>query len=236
MAVTANVIQNENVSELVPPTGDYQAGVSNLDTGEPIENGVKLPYPQQPSISWLYYNCWLEFELDAGIVTHRHLPQSDPNPDTLGVIPFDATALETTIGGVNTKTLDSSFNDFSQRMAHSVYRFCLKGNAIRVGLQVPIPTAVGTMVANCKPIPDDERPQRAFNKLVANYGGFPVFYAEWELWYTVTVPPTQQQLPPQNPASKIVSDQIPPTDGIQVPFTVPDPNAVTTIPPLLNPI
>lgn len=231
---------------------DYEPGISHSDDSNFLEQGVLFPWLVDPEVSWLEYQCFVECHLDSGVVTHRPLPQSTlrtrpgsppiPDADTLSTfnvydpkmgssgVPGNNN-LNTRTLGVNLKSKDD-FEDVPQRMAHSIYRFCLKGHAIRVGYQIPIPRleSIGGIPA----VPDDDPPQRASNRLVGNNSGIPIYMAQWELWYTVAVPPKEAALPPPNLAEHIRADRAVP-DGIQVPVSLPDDNT-TRLPPPNNEI
>jgi hypothetical protein len=216
------VFQNANVTSGFAANGAYQQGISDSDAGTVLEQGVKVPWCTSSAGSYAYYDCWLEMELDSGIVVHRQLPQTYTNADSLGSMDmFDAGLEQNTTQGVNTKSV-GDFQDVAQRMAHSVYRFNLRGLALRVGYQVPIPSLKS--FGGVDAIPDDEPRQRAYNKIVGNYSGVPLWKAEWSLWYTVAEPPTDQQNPPPNLAQHIRATDPLPT-ALQAPFSQPDDSA-----------
>lgn len=215
-----NLFQNTNTAVGLSPSARFQQGISNVDDlGISAESKIKLPYIKDSVASYFYYDVHISCYLDSGIVVHRHLPQSNPIADSLGGIDFASPTIDkVTSFGVNTKSVDS-FTDTVQRMAHSIYRFCLRGEAIRASYQVPIPKIV--TICGVPAIPDDADNQKAYNKVVANYSGVPVFYAAWELWYTVAVPPEEQQTPPANLGEHIRGDAVLP-DSIQGPWSQPD--------------
>lgn len=225
------VFQNENLAAGLPQRSTYQVGVSDVDDGTRMEQGITLPWPSESKASYVYYDCWIECELDSGIVVHRQLPQYSTAADSLGVADMFNTGLETiTKQGVNTISA-GRFTDTTQRMAHSIYRFCLRGIALRIGYQVPIPKLL--TVGGVTAIPDDEIKQKAYNKIVGNYSGVPMWKAEWSQWYTVAAPPITQQLPPPNLAEHIrASDTLP--AALQAPWSEPDDDAVPSAPPLGN--
>jgi hypothetical protein len=230
------IFQNENKVHGLQPNAAYQVGISDLDTlGNAPESGVNAGWLIDPDVSWLEYECWIECRLDSGVVTHRQLPQSVQSYDTLGQITVDDPLMAVNKNGINLKS-KGKFTGLVQRMANSVYRFNLKGRALRMGYQIPIPSLKS--VAGVPAIPDDEDPQKAFCMLWGNYSGVPVYLAQWSLWYTVSVPPTKPQDPPADLADHIAAtDQLP--QGIQVPVTVPDSQAVRAAPSnlqLQNPI
>jgi hypothetical protein len=227
------IFQSENVLQGLSDNADFQPGVSDLDSlGTAPEQRVGFGWPIDPELSWLEYMSWIECYLDSGTVVHRALPQSVQAFDTLAQTSIDDPNLSKNKNGVNLKS-QGNFKDLVQRMAHSVYRFCLKGRALRAGYQIPIPSLKS--VGGVQAIPDDEMPQKAFNMLWGNNSGVPIYLAQWALWYTVSVPPTKAQDPPPDLADHIAaSDPVP--SSIQVPVTVPDDNAVTTSPVFNNPI
>jgi hypothetical protein len=217
--------QDENKAQGI--TGSQvQAGISNADDGRIIEKGITLPWLFNPRYSWMAYQCWIECHLDSGMVLHKPLPQSNPEPDTLAsgfVSPLD-NDFESNVAGVNLKST-GNYTDVVQRMANSDYRFVLKGYGMRAGYQIPIPglKSVGGVDA----VPDER--QFGQNTIVGNCSGIPIWYAEWDLWYFVNLPPTKAQVPPPNVALHIAGDQqLSPT--IQAPYSQPDGNAVAAIP------
>lgn len=224
---------DENEAANLAANAGFQVGVSDLDpAGNPVEQGIKLSWAD-PTSSWVYYECGIECYLDSGIVVHRHLPQSDPNADTLSSCDVTDSDLRTKIdAGVNVKSVDD-FADVRQRMAHSVYRFRLFGQAMRVGYQVPIPGL--KKVGGVNAVPDDEQEQYAVNWISGNYSGVILWRAEWSLWYTVTVPPTEDQPAPDNLAAQIDGDELPP-DQMQAPYSQPDDEAENSAPALQNPV
>lgn len=222
------IFQDENIAQGIAKNSQFQAGVSDFDPyGNTLEKGVLLPTPGG-NATWVHYENTIYCVLDSGIVTHRTLPQFNTAPDTLASCMITDTNIDKITGkGVNTKSVDQ-FADVVQRMAHSQYRFCMKGEAMRVGEQVPIPGL--KLVGGVSAIPHDNNPQWAYNKIAGNYSGVILWYAEWELWYTVAVPPRSQQLPPPNLAQHIAADSPYPTGGIQAPISQPDDNAQTNNP------
>lgn len=220
--------KNENEAAGLPIKGNFQAGVSNVDSGMNNERGILIPWASDPSASWMYYDITLSCILDSGIVTHRHLPQVDNTADTLASCFVSDPDIDKIINkGVNLKSNDR-YDDVVQRMAHSQYRFCLSGQAIRIGYQVPIPGLV-KMSNGAKFIPHDGNPQRAFNKIAGNYSGVPLWYAKWELWYTLASAPKVQMSPPANLAAHIGADETLP-EGMQAPQSQPDSEALPNAP------
>jgi hypothetical protein len=228
------IFLNENVARGLSQNAAFQVGKSDVDRlGNSPEQDVQAGWLINPDISWVEYECWIESYLDSGIAIHRPLPQSAQQVDSLAASSVDDPDFAQITTGVNL-TSKARYKNITQRMATSVYRFCLKGYAKRVGYRIPIPSlkSVGGVPA----VPDDEQPQAAYNRMVGNNGGVPIFFAEWALWYTVAVPPREEQLPPSDLAEHITAEDQLPT-GIQVPLTVPDSEAVNTQPPqLFNPI
>lgn len=219
----AAIFVDENQAQGVPPKSAFQVGVSDFDnSGTTIESGVKVPVPDDENANWLYYDIAILTQLDSGIVVHRTLPQVDVDAATLASCTVGDKNIDQITGkGVNILSQEK-FTDIVQRMGHARFWFCLFGEAMRIGQQVPIPglKTVGGVPA----IPFDENPQVAFNKNVGNYSGAILWYAKWELWYTVAVPPKAQQLPPRNLSQYIDSDQTLP-NGLQAPFSFPDDEA-----------
>lgn len=231
-----DLFQDENLTNGLQPNNRFQVGVSDFDDGGiSVEQGIGISWSSDPEATWLFHECTIQCYLDSGIAVHNHLPQVDNDADTLGsYFSTDASGETITNKGVNTVSLDR-FTDLEQRMAHSRYWFNLVGRAVRVGYQIPIPKlkSIGGVV----PTPYDQTAQKAFNRIIANYSGVPVYYAEWSLWYTVTTPPTSQQLPPANLAAHITADT-PLPQQMQAPFSQPDAKASNTnpVPQLQNPI
>jgi hypothetical protein len=218
--------QDENKTRVWPAGSPLLAGRNNLDPGGPIEKGFGLPWTVDPRLTWLDYNCWIECYLDSGLAVHRPLPQSDDPVDTLAsqsVSPVDADAPSAKTGLVLQSK--AHFRDVVQRMAASRYRFGLKGYALRAGYQIPVPglKTVGGVPAVL------EEEAVAYNRIVGNLSGIPLWYAAWTLWYTVVVPPTKEQAPPPNFAMAISGDQKLPK-FIQAPFSTGDSNSVPALP------
>lgn len=222
------ILLNENVSNGLSKDAQFQVGVSDFDTlGKPAESGILLPIASDASASWVYYDVALACQLDSGIVVHRRLPQVDNTADTLASCMITDKDIDKLTGkGVNLISNDK-FADVVQRMAHAQYWFRLYGQAMRVGYQIPIPGL--KQVGGVKAIPHDENRQWAYNKIVGNYSGVILWYAQWSLWYTVAAPPVSQQVPPPNLAVHIAGDAKLP-EGMQSPFSQPDDNAQTTMP------
>ncbi len=230
------IFENENAANGIPPKSQYQTGISDLDpTGAPVEQGILLPFAGDAQATWNYYDCSCICYLDSGIVVHRLLPQSDPEPDSLGSYDVAASAPDKLTGmGVNLKSNDS-FADVVQRMAHSRYWFNLVGKAIRVGQQIPIPKLVS--IGGQTAVPDDERPQMGYNYIAGNWSGQVIYAAVWSLWYTIATPPTTSKafVPPNLAAHAGEDDDV--GKGPQAPFSQPDDEAVESAPSgLLNPI
>lgn len=219
--------KDENVAQGVVggANAPFQVGISNVDSGTQVEKGITIPWTVDQSVSWLDYNCWIEIRLDSGMVLHKILPQSQYPPDQLGQLDFNDVNLYTNTKGVNLKSA-GTYKDFIQRMATSDYRFGLHGHAVRAGYQPPIPKIV--TIAGLPATPDAIQNVRG-PRIIANMSGIPIWAAQWELWYMVALPPKQDQVPPTNLALHIRGDQQLPQD-IQVPFSVPDYNAVPAAP------
>jgi len=197
--------------------------VQGYSTTQP-ETKTPLPWGIDPGSSYLDYRCWTETELDPGLCLHKPLPQSNPQPDTLGLIDCQADNLDKFTpppsGGVNLASRSLAV-DVIQRMATSTYRFVLRGHALRVGWQIPIPSLVA--VGEITPVP--VWPQRATNVIVGNFCGIPIFHAVWELHYIVQQTPSsgsQAGVPvPYNPYLQMRPDQQLP-DTIQAPVSMKD--------------
>ena len=101
------------------------------------------------------------------------------------------------------------------------------GWARRAGYQIPIPKLV--TVAGVQAVPHDEVPQEAFNRIIGNLSGIPLWFARWQLWYTTAVPPRAAQDPPTELASHIGARAPLPT-GVQVPVSIPDQNSAPSAP------
>jgi hypothetical protein len=222
----------ENVAQGVI-SANFEAGIDDVDNINVPEADVESPWLIDKDVSWLDGEWWTETTLDSGMVVHKLLPQSAQNADTLSSGDIDASGFSIKTDGINFKSA-GNFTDIVQRMATSTYRICLKGWARRAGYQVPIPglrTRGGVLL-----VPDDDLPQKVVGPcIIANNYGIPVWYARWELWYTLATPPVKAQIPPPNFAQHISAT----TDllkGIQVPITAPDAQSVRSGPDLTNPI
>lgn len=224
-------ILKENVAAGLSQGSKFKAGISDYDPGKVIEQGVKLPWPSQPNISWVYYDCTVSAMLDSGIVVHNRLPQIDNTYDTLGMCDFNDPNLDTLInGGVNIHSNDE-YTDIVQRMAHSRYWFRIHGQALRIGKKIPIPSL--KTVGGVSLIPHDNNPQWAFNRIApgVNYNGVILWHAAWSLWYTTLTPPRTQFIPAADPSAHISeATPQPPTSGIQAPYSQPDDNATKVAP------
>lgn len=218
--------KNENDVLGIPEDAQFQAGISNVDSGLRFEQDLLLPWPSDPLTSWVYYDCTLAVMLDSGIVIHNRLPQVDNTPDTLAMCDLNDPNLDLlATGGVNLKCKDQ-YTDIVQRMGHARYWFRLWGQALRVGHQVPIPGI--KMIGGVPAIPYDKNPQWAFNRIFpgGNYSGGILWHAAWSLWYTTAVPPRTQEIPTADPAAHIRGDVEIPKKGIGVPISQPDNNAI----------
>lgn len=216
--------RDENAVRKLPPRGKFQAGVANADTDKFPERGITWPGVGDPTVTFLDYSCWVEVVLDPGTVLHKALPQTTQTPDDLGVIDVaNQAALANFTGpGVNTATRNT-YTDTIQQMATSTFIFALRGYARRIGYQVPIPKLL--QAAGVAAVPTN--PQRAYNRVIGNLGGIPVFFAQWDKWYLVSVPVKAAQVPPANLAVHMDGKTAPP-QAIQVPYSLPDYNAVDT--------
>ena len=217
----------EATARNAPPPANFLIGSSNSSDNTTVEKGITLSWTVNPRLTWWDYNCWIECYLDSGIALHKPLPQKDDTIDTPAsqlVSPIDANA-PANKNGVNLISR-GSFTDVVQRMASSTYRFALKGYGVRAGYQIPIP-GIKT-VAGVPAI--FERSGACYNRIIGNLSGIPLWYATWELWYVVTIPPTEAQEPPPNFAEAIRGEQDLPA-AIQVPFSAGDYNAVPGAPP-----
>lgn len=217
----------------LPKDGPFQVGRSNNENDSTPEQSILLPWPRNPSASYLYFECTVGVVLDSGIVVHNRLPQVESGfNDTLASIPLDDPRLDTITNlGVNLRCKDQ-YQDIVQRMGHARYWFRLWGRSLRVGYQVPIPgiKTVGKVPA----IPYDRNPQWAFNAIApgGNYSGAILWHAEWSLWYTTAVQPRPDNNPDTHaikvadPAAHIRGIDLPPEFGIQAPYSQADDSAV----------
>ncbi len=214
--------QDENITSGISSVSKVLAGISDGDTGIPIEQGFGLPWTKNPTFTWMDYNCWIECYLDSGIVLHKPLPYSEDTIDTLSsqfVSPIDKNAPQNK-HGVNLVS-KGHYVDVAQRMATSTYRFCLRGYGIRIGYQIPIPGL--KTVAGVEAI--YERSGPCYNRIVGNLSGIPLWLGAWELWYFVTLPPVSDQEPPPNFSEAIRGDQELPVQ-VQAPYSTRDYDAV----------
>lgn len=222
--------KNENVRAGIPKTSTFQVGDSDVDASRPgdRQNGFFLPFPSEPEFTWVYYECTVTAMLDSGIAVHNRLPQVNNTPDTLGACDYaDPKLAELRSGGVNLSSRDQ-YADIVQRMGHSRYWFRLWGQALRVGMQVPIPSI--RVIGGVAAVPYDKNPQWAFNRVApgGNYGGMILWHAAWSLWYTTAAPPRTNSIPTGNPSAHIHGEANP--RGVQAPFTQQDDNAVPSAP------
>lgn len=213
------------------PVANERTGRVNQDDTRPVESGILLPWLQESSAGYLYYDCTVAVVLDSGIVIHNRLPQVDRIPDTLSSVDItDSRIAEITDLETNLNSRDD-YEDIVQRMAHSRYWFRLFGRAMRIGYKVPIPGI--RVIGGQKAIPHDKNPQLAFNTPVSggNYGGVPLWMAGWSLWYTTARPPFKQDIHQIDLAGGVNGIVPLPREGIQSPYSAPDDNAVRSIPP-----
>lgn len=221
--------KNNNLASGLGTTGKFIQGRSDIDPNQNLELGVSLPWASEPAGSYLYYDCAIGVILDSGIVVHNQLPQINNTPDTLASVQLDSFDLDKIRNrGVNLKSNDK-FVDIVQRMAHSRYWFRLWGQAIRLGYQIPIPCI--KTIGGIPAIPHDNNPQWAVNSICpsSNYGGIPLWRAQWSLWYTVAVPPNTNNIPVADPSAHITGNTNL-VNSVQVPFSESDDNANTTGP------
>lgn len=223
------VFKNENIAAKLQANAPFQVGRSDVDDNSTVEKGINIPWPSDPSGSYVYYDCAIGVMLDSGIVVHNRLPQVNNAFDTLSSIAFDDPNLDKLTGfGVNLKCLDQ-YTDIIQRMGHARYWFRLWGQALRVGYQVPIPglKSIGGVPA----IPYDRNPQWAYNSIApgGNYGGIILWRAQWSLWYTTAEPTKNNTIPAADPSAHISGVAQAPA-GIQAPFSQADDNAQVAAP------
>lgn len=222
--------KDNNLAAGLPKNSKITVGRTNVDSDSTVEDGWLLPWPADPAGSYVYYECAIEVMLDDGIAIHNRLPQVDNAPDTLA-----STFIENldqdkiTNKGVNLISKDR-YTDIVQRMAHSRYWFRLWGRALRVGYKIPIPSikTIGGVAA----VQHNRDPQWAYNRISpgGNYGGIPLWMAQWSLWYTTIAPPTSQEIPVVDPGAHITgTTPLPSVAGIQAPFSQADDNAQPTI-------
>jgi hypothetical protein len=163
--------------------------------------------------------------LDSGIVIHNRLPQVNHAPDTIGAVDIDDPNIAAITGiGVNLRCNDQ-YRDIVQRMGHSRYWFRIWGEALRAGYQVPIP--VIKEIGGVKAIPYDRNPQWAFNRIFpgANFGGIPLWHAQWSLWFTTIDPPNNNDIPATDLTSGTWgTNQVP--DSVQLPYSTSDSSSI----------
>ena len=214
------------------PLGGTRNGGHVTDVDDPNdhpEDDLSLPWCINPVATWWDYRCSVEIQLDPGSVLHKQLPQTNPSWDTLGVVDITDAAFAAGTNGVNLNS-NSAAVDIIQRMASSTYRFILRGNGLRAGYQIPVPSLVkvGTVLA----VPTS--PMFANPEIVGNLlGGIPLWFNQWELHYIVGSSPkitalSQQPIPP-NPAAAIGPNAPLPRD-VKVPRMPADSRAVQVAP------
>lgn len=214
------------------PSGSGQPGdggaVTNVDDpNNHPEDNIALPWCIEPSATMIDWRCAMVMNLDPGLVLHKPLPQGNYPADTLASVDIQAADFVSTTNGVNLKS-NSQAVDLIQRMASSTFRFALRGWGLRAGYQVQIPGLF--KFANLEFTPDN--PQYVSQEIVGNLmGGIPLWYAEWDLNYIITVPPNiTKPFAVTNPAAHIRPDaQLP--NFVQVPRMPADQHAVQTAPP-----
>ncbi len=227
--------KNANVERGLREDDPFQVGRADSDRATPlVEKGALLPWPSDPEVSWVYYECAVGTMLDSGLVVHNRLPQVDNAADSLGTQALDDPRdLAETGNGVNLSCRDQ-YADIVQRMGHARYWFRLWGQAMRVGLRIPIPKLV--TIGGVAAIPYDRNPQWAYNAIApgGNFGGVPLWIARWSLWYTTLVPTrggSQNAIPAVDLAAHIRdTDKVP--KEVQVPFSQVDDNAIPAKPNL----
>ena len=205
--------------------------IADIDVfGENPESQISLPWSiENPQATYLLYECWIETTLDAGFALHKTLPQDFDNTDTLASGFIDDPDLDLNVEGVNLFSASSGV-DTIQRMSTSTYLFRLRGYAMRVGYQIPIPGVKS--IGGQTPVPGEK--QWAYNRIIGNFSGIPLWGAEWDLEYITAKSPqvsandmgnAAQGAVPPNLAAHIRGDvQLP--DTIALPWTNPDQNAV----------
>lgn len=215
---------NENVGQGLPRNSKFQVGVTDVDSGLIIEQGIRLPQSNGERATYLYFECSIGTMLDSGIVVHNTLPQVDNTPDTLASDGYGTPDFSLLTNGVNLQCKDQ-YRDIVQRMGHARYWFRIWGKAMRLGIQIPIPGI--KFIGGVPAIPYDKNPQWAYNSPVSggSYSGVPLWRAEWSLWYTTAVPPVNSVFPVSDPTTRISLDDDA-DQSIQVPYSRADDNAV----------
>jgi hypothetical protein len=217
--------KNTNVALGLSAKGPFQVGRNDVDPGTVAEKGVLIPWASDPASSWCYFDCAIGTMLDSGIVVHNRLPQVNKGFDTIAMSALDDPKLDVFKGNGVNLTCKDQYTDIVQRMGHARYWFRIWGQALRFGYQIPIPgiKTIGGVPA----IPYDRNPQWGYNTIApgANYSGVILWYAQWSLWYTTSVPPVNDTVPASDPAAHIVGTATLPT-GMQAPFSQPDSDAL----------
>ena len=223
--------KDTNIASRLRINDRFKIGKSDLDTQKFVEKDILLPWPSDPLTSWIYYDCAVGVMLDSGIVVHNHLPQYNGTFDSLASCNLDDSNMDKIAGpGVNLQSADQ-YTDIVHRMGHSRYWFRIWGQALRVGLRVPIPGI--KFIGGVPAIPYDMNPQWAFNRIApnGNYSGVVLWHAAWSLWYTTAVPPRNNEIPAADAAGHIRgTTKGPDVRGIQSPYSQPDNNASRTRP------
>lgn len=189
------------------------------------EDELDLPWAINSQVSWLEYRCWVEVDLDAGMVLHKPLPQSNYPIDTISSVFFTDVGNDpdyaTSKDGLNVSSASPAV-DIIQRMSSSTYFFVLRGWALRAGYQIPIPglRSVGGVPA----VPYGR--QWGYNTIISNFSGIPTWFATWEIHYVVPQSPrTNAKAPvPPNPALVIKPSATLPL-AIALPRAFPDERA-----------
>lgn len=217
-------LKDENAANGLPSgtTTPRQAGVSDGDDGGVPELKLALPFVGNPQATYLHWECVPEIRLSSGLALHRPLPQRQYAADSLSRADVYGNNPSGDSGESVNVSSRGQWTDYLQRCANSEYRFRLYGRAWRVALPVAIPGLV--RFSNLVFTPD--RQKVTGPSLVGNLSGFPVFYADWDLWYVITTQPrvANFQAPP-NLAARVRGDQQLPS-GVPVPYSPADDNSV----------
>lgn len=193
------------------------------------EDNLSVPWALDAEASYIDYRCWTEVRLDPGMVLHKALPQSKIASDTLATVQFTDRDIapgfaSTKEEGVNMKP-KADLGNIIQRMASSEFIFVLKGWGLRAGYKIPIPGLVSVGAAKTVP----RNPHMAYNCVVGNFSGIPIFFATWELHYFVdsALGQSAKEPVPPNPAFRIRADAALPT-AILLPRAPTDQRATMT--------
>ena len=191
------------------------------DKGTSPEIGAVVDVLPEANLSWINYQCWFETELDPGTAILKSLPQATYSVDVLSSVDAYSANAQGATGSVNLAS-KSKQSDNVVRATTSTYKVTLKGYAVRIGYDIPVPGLVSW--AGVKPIPGKQHVSGP--QIVTQYCGVPVYLTMWTLEYFVPVPPDvpagQRQFGPPNLGDTVADTNSPPKTA-QMPVSAIEP-------------